>query len=155
MKKIFNLNGWQRIFICIAVLWSVLLLSIFPYETEINKSSLVTEQLIKNANKDRPMLDLTGIDLSKEEWGIGSAPKTYEDKLYKLSNGTKLWISSVYKLDEVERAYVEILPIINEKIKAQFWSDIRDYLGLFALPLCALYIFGSMISWIRKGFISD
>ena len=148
-----KLNGWQRAFVLIAILWTITLLCVFPYQTYVDKDNIVNikiKEQIASANKDRPPLDLRGIDLQpREKWDIGEPER---DQTYVMPDGVRIVALNINGQQRVEKAYSEAMPLIDAARRKQFMEDLQQFVLVLLLPLLGLYCFGWMVGWIFKGF---
>jgi hypothetical protein len=148
-----KLNGWQRAFVLIALLWTITLVCVFPYQTYVDKDGIVNlkiKEQIASANKGRPPLDLRGIDLGpREKWDIGDQQR---DQTYVMPDGERIVAWNINGKEGVEKAYAEALPLIEVARKKQFREDLQQYILVLLIPLLGLYTFGWMVGWIYRGF---
>ena len=149
MKK---LNGWQRIFVVIAVIWMLVVYnSVAVVETK-SASSSVTEFLPPPPD----MFDENGKKLDESDPFFGKTllylRRLQHQRSYVMRDGEMLDLADGYTQEQVEAAYAKALPSIRSaerKAKYDYWTNFAQ--GYF-LPLLSLYLLGWSIGWIRRGF---
>ena len=148
MKK---LNGWQRIFIVISVIWMLVVYnSVAVVETK-SASLSVTEFLPPPPD----MFDENGKKLDEAD-PFGKTllyfQRLLHQRSYRMFDGETLDLAEGYTQEQVEAAYAKALPSIRSaerKAKYDYWTNFAQ--GYF-VPLLSLYLLGWSIGWIRRGF---
>ena len=148
MKK---LNGWQRIFVAIAVIWMLVVYnSVTVIETK-SASSSVTEFLPPPPD----IFDENGkkLDAANPFDSVLIYLKRLQgQRSYRMFDGETLDLADGYTQEQVETAYAKALPSIRSaerKAKYDYWTNFAK--GYF-VPLSSLYLLGWSIGWIRRGF---
>ena len=132
-----RLNGWQRIFMVISVIWMLPVYLLGPERHEVYPFNYVGPILLENPKTD----------------GQGRVPDWARERgeTIKMFDGVVL-PNTGFSKEEYETAYRKSLPAINAAKRKVIQDYFIDTAKIYFLPLLALYLLGWSVSWIRKGF---
>jgi hypothetical protein len=141
-----KLNGWQRIWVVLATL--TLLPTLF-----LATESMQTEAYLDKLFADR-MIDHT-LELKKNKnitwWQIRDAYKDLSDKeLYERALSTY-----EKEMDEAGINYRTTAEEYEKRMKSLWrvqFTNIAQYIGLWASALIVIYVLGWSVGWIAQGF---
>jgi hypothetical protein len=175
MKK---LNGWQRIFIVIAVIWipivfltihkdmpvdpSLYVERVLAVERALEKKSQI-ESAVTNAQSAGDTKAVNVLQEAARKIESDPYAASFDAALgflrgkkidFTLPDGSKIVLDSTYNQTQIQAAYSKVLPEIRsaqQKVIFDYWANVA--MGYF-LPLIVIYLFGWSIGWIRRGFKS-
>lgn len=132
-----RLNGWQRIFAIIALIW-MLPVYLFGSEVhEVNPFNYVGSILLENSKTDVQ----------------GRVPSWARERgeTIKMFDGVVL-PNTGFSKEEYDTAYRKSLPAIDAAKRKALQDYLIDTAKSYFLPLMALYFLGWSVGWIRRGF---
>ena len=151
LNKIRNLNGWQRLWLVLAILWlftvPFLLMTGFPIEEKWNVEARLKSMEIKEAFERKRVVIDSGCQDRAKEFGVpADFGRCMTAHSYDFQNLKRR------EQEDQTLAYTEQRVRIEESLGNEQFK----YLGLGALvwflPVVALYLLGWAVGWIRKGF---
>jgi hypothetical protein len=146
MEKVRRLNGWQRLWVLICVIY-LIVVSLVCYVEMPKKSSIFDKwayDMIEVVKRNDPQLK------DSPTWLIKSAYEDINDEeiIQRIRNKFENYKSEFQKIDKRYKKQLDALP--SKKLKT---------LGVFFLfwiiPSILLYLFGWSIGWVYKGFRLD
>jgi hypothetical protein len=142
-----RINGWQRIFAVIAVIW---MLCVYPYKNSdrlnIDASQYVLEAMLQGRR------DISGDSNNSLLEGItlDDILQSQDRFFYTTTDGLFLTFRGVAIPPEtLEIAYQKAKPAIASarlKLLPEYFYEV------YFLPLLLLYLLGWSVDWIRRGF---
>ena len=131
-----RLNGWQRIFMVISVIWMLPVYLLGPERHEVYPFNYVSPILLENSKTDgqRRVPDWEGLPV----------PIIMFDGVVLTNTG--------FSKEEYETAYRKSLPAINAAKRKVIQDYFIDTAKIYFMPLLALYLLGWSVGWIRRGF---
>jgi hypothetical protein len=140
-----RLNGWHRIFVVTAILWS---LYVYFYGNRLQGNYLY--EIRVNYYVAAELEKVSTVKPKKSEIFDPYAPYPYRNVT--MPDGVVVSAHTDHKTAEVEKAYEKAQPTINAARR----DALQDYLikaaKIFFLPLFAIYLLGWSVGWIRQGF---
>ena len=146
-----KLNGWQRLFVFFAILWTIGFIA--DYRLDLPK--------YVNVNNKEDYASYVSVQLDKYLPDKFQSPKFDPDLFLNppkavMSDGVTLSIYTHTK-EEVEEAYKQFKldPANSNPNKGYFIAVGKELVLLllkYGLPLVSIYLFGWMIGWVIRGF---
>jgi hypothetical protein len=133
-----RLNGWQRIFVVISVIWMLPVYFFGPELHEVYPFNYVKPILLENSKTERQ----------------GRVPDWARERgeTITMFDGVVL-PNTGFSKEVYETAYRKSLPAINAAKRKAVQDYLIDITKIYFLPLLALYFLGWSVGWIRRGFI--
>lgn len=149
-----NLNGWQRLYIFLMVLFGGVL---FGASNTFNSKFVPPEDL--------PIESLQISSYLNRLFCTAKTPTDCKDNItkpfaelwentseFKLSNGEVTSQDKRYTQEEVEKAYQLALADAKLKYRSDISNGLFEDIKIFVVTGILVYLFGWGIGWIRKGF---
>lgn len=158
-----RLNGWQRLWILVSVLYLLLVGSLayafWPtLESTRHRAEFIermpadVRKQINGAYASQWEADQEAKDVSRT-LPPGFVLKGREGRLQVLPNGAVFRVvGSEFEQFRVLAAYVDV---VDAEVKAQRWATARTVALAGLVPCLALYALGWAIGWVYRGFRSN
>jgi len=146
MEKIKRLNGWQRLWVLICVIY-LILVSFGCYEEMPKKSSVFDEwsyDMIEVVKRNDPRLKELSL------WEIKSKYRDIKDEelIKRIRNKFENYKSEFQEIDQKYQKELDVLLLRKFKTLGVFFL-------YWIIPSVVLYLIGLSIWWVYKGFRVD
>ena len=175
------MNGWQRLFVLVSVLWGIVSASVFywtPPDTSEQAPLNVDKYLVSlpfprevcsasvpppsdAAPESVPSVKIISLkNFSDEEiasycrsnaLSIHMALDIYERDFF-MPDGAVVVADPRRKPEDVAAAYEKAKEERRGELQSQIFAHAPKRLGAFAAPLVLIYFLGWMVAWVRRGF---
>jgi hypothetical protein len=146
-----RLNGWQRLYLLVAVLWlpGAIFLAGRDFPTEVQWRAVASRQsyaLMQEEEAEAKKVDQHCRDMPSDE--MLKSFQCYKDTALERRN-----VKTNYS-DLRKHLNTELERRIEEELATEQFKSIGKSAALWIVPLVLLYLLGMAIGWVRKGFAS-